>query len=90
MLGGGGVNDFVFALRRDQDRDRLLDFDSESDRLCFIGLTDAGAAGLADDLDAICTLVDEGAGLDVVVTFDSGSVLIFEGLGRGLDETASR
>jgi Ca2+-binding RTX toxin-like protein len=85
MFGGGGVDDFVFDVTADQAADRLLDLDGALDRLAFVGVTDRGAAGLADDLDAISTIADQGAGLDVVVSFDSGSVLIFEGLGLGID-----
>jgi Ca2+-binding RTX toxin-like protein len=83
MIGGGGADDFIFDVTEDQGTTRILDFDGDLDRLCFIGLTDTGARGLADDLDAISTVVDEGAGLDVVVSLDSGTVLTFEGCGRG-------
>ena len=83
LFGGGGADDFVFDVTKDQGADRILDLEGDRDRLCFIGLTDQGARGLADDLDAITTVVDQGAGLDVVVTFNSGTVLTFEGCGLG-------
>jgi Ca2+-binding RTX toxin-like protein len=85
MIGGGRADDFVFDVARDQGADRILDFDGDLDRLCFVGLTDRGAAGLADDLDAITSVVDQGAGLDVVVSFDQGTALTFEGCGLGSD-----
>ena len=85
LFGGGSADDFVFDVSTDQGADRLLDFEGDLDRLCFTGLADTGAQGLADGLDAITTVVDQGAGLDVVVTFNSGSVLTFEGCGLGSD-----
>ena len=80
LLGGGNADDFVFDVSKAQGADRILDFEGDLDRLCFIGLSDNGAQGLADDLDAITTVVDQGAGLDVVVTFDSGTVCDLRGL----------
>jgi Ca2+-binding RTX toxin-like protein len=85
LLGGGSADDFVFDVTEDQGADRLLDFEGDLDRLCFTGLADTGAPGLADDLDAISTVVDQGAGLDVIVTFNAGTVLTFEGCGLGSD-----
>lgn len=83
LTGGSGRDDFVFDARADQGTDRLVDFDPDADSLCFVGIADRGARGLADDLDAVSSIVDEGAGLDVIVTFDSGSRLVFEGAGLG-------
>jgi Ca2+-binding RTX toxin-like protein len=85
LFGGAARDDFVFDVTRNLGADRILDFEGDIDRLCFIGLDDEGARGLADDLAAIATVIDEGAGLDVVVTFDSGTVLSFEGCGLGDD-----
>jgi Ca2+-binding RTX toxin-like protein len=85
FFGGGGADDFVLDVREDQGADSILDFEGDRDRLCFVGLADEGAAGLADDLDAITTVIDHGASRDVVVTFDSGTVLTFEGCGLGSD-----
>lgn len=83
LLGGSGVDRFVFDPGVNQGGDSLGDFDGAEDILVFRGLADSGPAGLADDLDAIATVVDQGSGLDVVATFDSGTVLTFEGLGTG-------
>ena len=85
LLGGGEADDFVFDVTKDQGADRILDFEGDRDRLCFAGLADNGLQGLADDLDATTTVLDQGAGLDVVVTFDSGTILTFEGCGLGSD-----
>ena len=49
----------------------------------FAGMADQGVPGVADDLDAITTVLDAGAGMDVTVAFDSGTVLVFEGRGTG-------
>jgi Ca2+-binding RTX toxin-like protein len=85
LTGGGGEDDFVVDVTRDLGADRILDFESDRDRLCFIGLEDKGANGLADDLAQLSDVVDLGAGDDVVVTFDSGTVLTFEGCGLGTE-----
>ncbi len=85
MIGGAGADDFVFDVTKDQGANRILDFEGDRDRLCFIGLSDTGAKGLADDLAGIATVVDQGAGLDVVATFESGTVITFEGCGLGSD-----
>ena len=85
MIGGAGADDFVFDVTEDQGANRILDFEGDRDRLCFIGLSDTGAKGLADDLAGIATVVDQGAGLDVVATLDSGTVITFEGCGLGSD-----
>ena len=83
LLGGAGADTFACDVSVAQGTDTLGDFDGARDILRFAGLTDAGAAGLADDLDLITTVSDLGAGMDVVALFDSGSELIFEGLGTG-------
>ena len=84
-IGGGGGDDFIFDVTKDQGSDNLLDFDGSLDRLCFIGITDRGAAGIADDLDAISSLSHDGPGGDVIATFDSGSVIRFVGCDIGTD-----
>ncbi|MCA8880034.1 MAG: hypothetical protein KDA73_08765, partial [Rhodobacteraceae bacterium] len=53
------------------------------DMLAFFGIADAGAPGLLDDLDAMASFRDQGAGQDVVVSLGQGTTLIFEGLGTG-------
>jgi Ca2+-binding RTX toxin-like protein len=83
LIGGGAVDDFVFDVTKDQGSNRILDFEGDRDRLCFIGLDDEGPKGLTDDLDAISSIVDQGAGLDVLVTLDSGTEIVFEGCGLG-------
>jgi Ca2+-binding RTX toxin-like protein len=45
------------------------------DRLAFFGVTDAGAPGLADDLDAVSFIDAGNANGDVFVRFDRGSIL---------------
>ena len=82
-IGGGGRHDFVFDVTQDQGSDNLLDFDGILDRLCFIGITDSGAAGIAHDLDAISSFTHEGPGGDLIATFDSGSVIRFVGYDLG-------
>ena len=83
LLGGAGADDFVFEPALDQGTKTLGDFDAGADRLIFVGLDDLNAPGLADDLDAITAVDDAGAGLNVTVTFKSGTVLAFEGRGTG-------
>ena len=51
--------------------------------LSFAGISDAGAPGLADDLDAISTFIDLGPANDVVIDLASGSQIIFAGRGTG-------
>ena len=86
LIGESGLDDFIFDVRTNQGTDQLLDFDDLFDRLCFVGISDKGAVGIADDLDAISTLVSEDAGGDVIVTFDSGSILRFVGCAFGGSE----
>ena len=83
LLGGTGADDFVLEPALDQGTKTLGDFNGRADRLIFVGLEDLNVPGLADDLDAITDVEDAGAGLDVTVTFDSGTVLVFEGRGTG-------
>ncbi|MGO4834061.1 hypothetical protein AB4144_17520, partial [Rhizobiaceae sp. 2RAB30] len=53
------------------------------DVFSFSGVADHGAPGLVDDLDAISSFNDLGAGGNVVVTFDAGTELVLVGLGTG-------
>jgi Ca2+-binding RTX toxin-like protein len=85
LIGGAGVDDFVFDVTADQGTDQLLDFDGLLDRLCFVGITDQGANGIADDLDAISSFTHGGPGGDLIATFDSGSVIRFVGCDLGTD-----
>ena len=83
MDGGGGADNFQFFVARNDGRDTITGFQRAADLLVFTGLADGGVAGLADDLAAITEVEDAGVGGDVVVTFESGSVLVFAGLGTG-------
>lgn len=83
LSGGADADSFVFDAGLPQGSDTLTDFDGAEDILVFLGLADSGTAGLADDLDAQSTITDQGSGLDIIVTFDNGTVLTFEGLGTG-------
>ena len=62
---------------------QIDDFESAFDILQFSGLTDTGAAGLADDIDALGTLIDTGAGNTVQFAFDGGGLINFVGVGTG-------
>ena len=89
LLGGADADAFLFDVDRDEGIDTLGDFDGAEDRLFFFDLLDEGAAGLADDLEAVSSVVDAGLGLDVTVSFFDGTVLVFEGRGTGdLDSIA--
>ena len=83
LVGGAGRDVFNFLLDLDEGTETIADMDAASDILLIYGVLDAGAAGLVDDVDAISTVSDGGAGGDVTVTFDSGMVLIFAGRGSG-------
>jgi len=81
FIGGYGADVFAFDVALDQGTETLADFGKATDALRFHNLTDTGAPGLVDDLDAISTFADDGA--DVTVTINSGTVLIFENAGTG-------
>lgn len=83
MEGGVGRDTFRFDTELYQGSDTIADFDRALDRLFFFDFDDRGPAGKVDDLDAISTIADAGAGGDVTVTFDSGSVIVFAGVGTG-------
>lgn len=83
FTGGSGSDLFVFNLNMDQGVETITDFDATEDRLGFIGFVDAGAPGLADDLDAILSITDGGIGGDVFVTFAVGTIVVLEGAGTG-------
>ena len=73
LFGGKAADTFHFDLSANQGTDTIGDFERERDILSFAGVTDHGTPGLADDLDAISTITDLGAGNDVAVDFTSGS-----------------
>ena len=83
LLGGAGRDVFNFFPDLDEGTETIADMDAASDILLIYGVLDEGAPGLVDDVDAISTVSDGGAGGDVTVTFDGGTVLIFEGRGSG-------
>ena len=49
-----------------------------------LGLSVLDESYLVDDFDLIASFVDAGPGGDVAVTLDSGTILVFAGLGTGL------
>ena len=89
FFGGKGADTFHFDLSVNQGTDTIGDFESERDILSFAGLIDQGAPGLVDDLNAISTITDSGAGNDVTVDFTAGSHIVFAGLGTGFTDSWS-
>jgi Ca2+-binding RTX toxin-like protein len=87
LFGGKGGDTFHFDLSANQGTDTIGDFESERDILMFAGLIDQGAPGLVDDLNAISSITDSGAGNDVTVDFTSGSHIVFAGLGTGFTDS---
>ena len=83
LYGGKDADTFHFELSANQGTDTIGDFERERDILSFAGLTDQGAPGLADDLDAISTITDLGVGNDIAVDFTIGSHIVFAGIGTG-------
>ena len=83
LIGGGGLDTFRFDVSINQGVDTIEDFGQRQDILSFAGLTDQGSPGLVDDLNAISMVTDHGRGSDVIVEFDSGSRIVFSGLGTG-------
>lgn len=85
LLGGDNdVDTFVFDTGTDLDGNQFSDWERSFDIMEFTGLADTGAAGLADDIDAlISTFVDNGLGNDVNVTFFNGTEVNFIGQGTG-------
>ena len=83
LRGGKAADTFLFDVDRDEGTDTLGDFGAAEDRLFFFDIVDVGAAGLADDLEAVTFVADAGLGLDVTVSFVGGTVLVFEGRGTG-------
>ena len=83
LRGGKAADTFLFDVDRDEGTDTLGDFGAAEDRLFFFDIVDVGAAGLADDLEAVTFVTDAGLGLDVTVSFAGGTVLVFEGRGTG-------
>ncbi|WP_377505699.1 beta strand repeat-containing protein [Octadecabacter sp. R77987] len=81
MYGGTGADTFVFDLSVNQSVSDIGDWSDTQDILQFVGLADGGAPGLVDDIDALATFADNGS--DVTVTFASGTLIKFVGMGTG-------
>ncbi len=77
MIGGEDSDRFVFDTGVDQGTDVVADLQGDIDQLQFLGVADLAA------LDAVSTVTDAGPGGDVTAVFDSGSTLVFEGVGTG-------
>jgi len=87
LFGGNGADTFHFDLSTNQGTDTIGDFESERDILSFAGLIDQGAPGLIDDLNAISSIIDSGAGNDITVDFTAGGQIVFAGLGTGFTDS---
>jgi hypothetical protein len=83
LTGGDGRDTFYFDLSEDQGSDTLADFETNVDVMSFAGISDVGAPGLADDLDAISTFTDLGPASDVEVDLTIGTQIVFVGRGTG-------
>jgi trimeric autotransporter adhesin len=83
LNGAGGAD--TFRLNSfGEGHDVVEEWNGAEDILSFSDLLDIGAPGILDDLQAaIADIDDSGAGGDVVVTFDNGSSLTFQGAGTG-------
>ncbi|MGV6848285.1 MAG: calcium-binding protein, partial [Marinibacterium sp.] len=74
---GLGTDSIAFTPNRDEGTDWIRDFDATTDRLVFEGLTDQGAPGLVDDLDALATF--NPGKQDVWIELASGTQMVFVG-----------
>lgn len=76
--GGAGADTFVFDLAETTPLTiSIAGFSSAADRLEFAGISDAGGAGLADDLDAISTFSYDSEG-DLVIAFSALELRILD------------
>ena len=83
LNGGGDADTFQFNAFG-EGKDIIEDWDGSEDKLAFAAILDKGAPGILDDLLLATTVVDQGNGNDVVVTFTAnGSTLTFVGAGTG-------
>jgi Ca2+-binding RTX toxin-like protein len=83
-LDGGADADFLRFGNFGEGHDVVLDWNSAEDNLAFADILDVGNDGIVDDFaNAVADVDDQGAGNDVVVTFDNGSTLTFAGVGTG-------
>ena len=86
LSGGSGADTFVFSLIANDGNDTITDFNGAEDVLKFTDVLDSEPDGDIDldDLNAqITSVVDNGAGNDVVVTFNNGATITFSGVGTG-------
>lgn len=87
LEGNAGADTFAYDISLDAGVDRITDFDSTEDRLNFTNLfgvvSDEGAPGLVDDIDIVATLTDGSLGGDVILELDSGTRIVFDGIGTG-------
>jgi len=60
LSGGTQADTFIFHDGTDEGTDHITDWEAGGDILEFAGLADTGAAGLADDIDAVSTITDDG------------------------------
>lgn len=89
LTGGTAGDTFVFG-RLDRPGgdgdDRIADFQRGGDRLAFRDLADSDGDGerdLDDLLAAVSSVTDHGIGKTVIVAFDNGASVTFEGRGTG-------
>jgi hypothetical protein len=68
---------------QNEGSDTVIGFESNRDVLSFAGLMDQDAAGLLDDLDAVSSFSDLGAGNDVIAELDGGTHIAIQGIGTG-------
>lgn len=84
VLGDGEADTFVFDPTISQGSTTIRDFEFAHDILQFTGLVDAGAPGLADDIDAlIVDFADFGIGTDRYIVLSTGSYIQFDDTGTG-------
>jgi VCBS repeat-containing protein len=84
LSGLGGADTFVFSLTGDFGDDVITDFDPAADSLTFTDVLDQDTSGTIDLADvelSVAGVVDDGT--DVVVTFNEGGSITFEGIGDG-------
>ena len=89
MLSGGNGSDtfeFDFSGTGNQGKDTITDFSKTHDQLAFAELPDSNGDGminLADVLHDVTSVIDQGAGKAVVVSFNNGTEITFSGAGTG-------
>jgi Ca2+-binding RTX toxin-like protein len=87
LTGGAGSDAFVFNYQpKGEGRDTITDFEFASDKLWFAGTSDNdhnGVIDINDLLPDVSSVVDQGAGRNVIVSFDNGGSITFEHAGTG-------